>query len=241
MSRPASAESAIQDYGRQQMRYPLRPEASAAFLVVRLANKYDLPSQYSKAYVASQCVLAVWGYSGYVREMSNNRRVDNLDAILEVLQNREGALKVLQVAKRMPFMYPAWKFDLNDNHIARNSRAIEILSHAWEHELWSGYEDVVRRACNHCSLVGRRVQSLAVECLPPAYKATNSAYRLREIGAQVADVVAPNARSTTSVHASCKRCLLRETQHELDAQSICDKVSSVAMNGFTMIRDGLPR
>jgi len=197
----------------------LPDEFLAAFISVRLSGMYAAIEQFDDIIVATNCLLAAWGYSDTVRLLVDVDLLDIMSAVITKIDSVDTARALTELARSMPFMDLEWRPDDNDNEPL--PRAVASLLHDWNTRTdadgaataaWATNRDCVKRAMRYCGDVGRFVASNHRTMLPRetrrslATQVCNDMF-LCEIGAQLADIVSPfGGDSSTPRRASCRHC-----------------------------------
>jgi len=181
-------------------------ELAAAFIVVRLSEEYTFPEQVDGIFSASLAVLASWGYSTIVQNISHLPRATIVRALVGALSNVETSKRVMSVAFQQPFCDESWQ-PPDDGQLL--PKAVAALAHDWQPECggpWRTHAEVVQRAVRYCADVAdtaQRMHGARVEALRKLYNDCNGDLDRAALGALLADWVSPNTGSTVPV-ALCR-------------------------------------
>lgn len=206
----------------KQMDLKIPVEASAAFIVVRLAEKYEFPGEIDKIYSAMLTLLAIWGHSKSVRHLLKFPPNIVFKAILISVNEPELVEYAANVAKSMPFMDIDWQPNMNQ----KIPMAVASLSHDWQSECggpWNSHMECVDRAIKYCCDVGVSTAIRYGKYAPQINKMYNlckTDLDRAQFGAQLADVVSPYSGSTsptlTKNKCNCYACFVANVIAEND-------------------------
>ncbi len=176
----------------------------AALLFVKDARMYNVDSHYDCMVASAFSMMAVWGYSEYVRAVRMPHiRLDMCDMSEIVLESDRYCerLELAKLYRMMPFTTCQWR------PVGELPFAVQVFAHDWEqldkHSV-DFKQSVVCCADRHCRRVGVYVKRHLRRYLPTVYCKESGDRTYQHIGMQLADAIAPGDPSVSpSMRSEC--------------------------------------